>query len=602
MPLTLRARMFLSTLMVIVTVLMVNDVVLEEYVQSAWIDATEKQIIEHAHTTRQALLLSPERLASESPAQLDPIVDALAEANETRVTLIASDGTVIGDSSLTIGQILKVDNHQNRPEVRDAMRQTQGMARRYSTTVNADLLYVALPYTTLEGQRGIVRVSRPLIQLQETTTRLRKLILFAFVFGVAGAVLLSWLVSHWVTIGVERILKRATDISTKSSGDAESVNPLELNDISTTVQSVVEEFEHTLKRLHQEQERLSAVLQGIREAVVVIDPNHRIVLLNDQASEFLRLDSDVLGQPAYDVITDSKLKKLIRKGLKGKTGDISITTKKPFRRSAVAHAAPLPNGEVLLVILDITETVRLERVRRDFVANVSHELRNPLSVVRATAETLPDAPQASQAKLLKTLIRNAERMSAIVTDLLDLSRIEAGQYDLEPMRLNVRECVENSIQSTVERIASRQHELDVQIDNQLDCVADRTALEQVLVNLIDNAAKYTPEKGNICVRAFALGEETARIEVQDNGPGISKKYRERVFERFYRVDKGAVEPSEVQASDWPSSSTLSKRCAGRWVSKKSPPEAPVFGLSCPVAKKPMKTAPPHLVDATGRCP
>lgn len=530
--------MFVSTLMVIVTILMVNDVVLEEYVQSAWIEATENQIIEHAHTTRQALLLSPERLASQSPEQLDPIVDALAEANETRVTLIASDGAVIGDSSLTLGQILEADNHRDRPEISEAMRQTLGMARRYSTTVDAELLYVALPYTTPDGQRGVVRVSRPLVQLQETTARLRQLILFAFVFGVAGAVLLSWLVSHWVTIGVERILKRATHMTSDEVTGQDADPSLGLNDISSTIQSVVEEFERTLKRLHQEQERLSAVLQGIREAVVVIDPKQRIVLLNDQACEFLRLGSDIIGQQANDLITESKLRKLIRKGLKGKTGDITITTKKPFRRSAIARAAPLPNGEVLLVILDITETVRLERVRRDFVANVSHELRNPLSVVRATAETLPDAPQASQAKLLKTLIRNAERMSAIVTDLLDLSRIEAGQYDLEPTRLNVRECVENSIQSTVERIASRKHELEVQIDNQLDCIADQTALEQVLVNLIDNAAKYTPEKGNLCVRAFALGEHIARIEVQDDGPGISSKYRERVFERFYRVDKG----------------------------------------------------------------
>lgn len=538
MPLTLRSRMFFSTLMVIVTILMVNDVVLEEYVQTAWIEASEKQIIEHAHTTRQALLLSPQRLAEARAKELDPVVDALAEANETRVTLIASDGRVLGDSSLSIGQILRVDNHLDRPEVIDALKRDQGIARRYSNTVNAELLYVALPYTTPNGSRGIVRVSRPLLQLQETTARLRQLILFAFVFGVAGAVLLSWLVSHWVTVGLERILGRAKTVTSRTATPEEPDGSLKLNDISGTVHAVIEEFERTLAELNQEQERFAAVLHGIREAVVVIDPKQRVVLLNDQASAFLRLSSDVLGQPAYDLITDSKLKKLIRKGLKGKTGDITITTKKPFRRTATAHAAPLPNGEVLLVILDITDTVRLERVRRDFVANVSHELRNPLSVVRATAETLPDAPKASQAKLLKTLIRNAERMSAIVTDLLDLSRIEAGQYDLEPTRLNVRECVENSIQSTVERIASRKHELDVQIDNDLDCVADQTAFEQVLVNLIDNAAKYTPERGHLCVRAFALGEDRARIEIQDDGPGISKKYRERVFERFYRVDKG----------------------------------------------------------------
>jgi len=530
--------MFFSTLMVIVTILMVNDVVLEEYVQTAWIEASEKQIIEHAHTTRQALLLSPQRLAEARAKELDPVVDALAEANETRVTLIASDGRVLGDSSLSIGQILRVDNHLDRPEVIDALKRDQGIARRYSNTVNAELLYVALPYTTPNGSRGIVRVSRPLLQLQETTARLRQLILFAFVFGVAGAVLLSWLVSHWVTVGLERILGRAKTVTSRTATPEEPDGSLKLNDISGTVHAVIEEFERTLAELNQEQERFAAVLHGIREAVVVIDPKQRVVLLNDQASAFLRLSSDVLGQPAYDLITDSKLKKLIRKGLKGKTGDITITTKKPFRRTATAHAAPLPNGEVLLVILDITDTVRLERVRRDFVANVSHELRNPLSVVRATAETLPDAPKASQAKLLKTLIRNAERMSAIVTDLLDLSRIEAGQYDLEPTRLNVRECVENSIQSTVERIASRKHELDVQIDNDLDCVADQTAFEQVLVNLIDNAAKYTPERGHLCVRAFALGEDRARIEIQDDGPGISKKYRERVFERFYRVDKG----------------------------------------------------------------
>jgi two-component system phosphate regulon sensor histidine kinase PhoR len=210
------------------------------------------------------------------------------------------------------------------------------------------------------------------------------------------------------------------------------------------------------------------------------------------------------------------------------------------KRNILARATPQADGGVVVVMHDVTEIRRLETIRRDFVANVSHELRTPVSIIRANAETLLNGAleRPDQARrFVDALLRHADRLGRLISDLLDISRIEAGKYPIEPRSLKLAPVVRRIFESVDVRAQTKQMTLSMKIDDDLVLVADAKALEQVLLNLVENAIKYTPERGNIEVHARREGD-CVRIEIMDDGPGIDPIHRPRIFERFYRVDPG----------------------------------------------------------------
>lgn len=291
-----------------------------------------------------------------------------------------------------------------------------------------------------------------------------------------------------------------------------------------------------------EREQMALVLSEIREGVLAISPDDIVLLANDRAKEFLNLKRNIVGEEISKKHFPKPVRNVLKAAMKQ---DVTEQTwkegEKPERRYFELLGFPMKEHlGALLVIRDITKLRRLERVRRDFIANISHELRTPVTVILMNVETLLNEEEMDskmQRRFLAAIQRNSARLSRLLNDLLDLSRIEAGQYALELQKYRVLPIVEQVCQNLEESYLVKKQQTQIDVTEGSLAFCDRQALEQILTNLIENAIKYTPEETTISIRTIEHDEFT-RIEVEDNGPGIPIRYQPRLFERFYRVDKG----------------------------------------------------------------
>ena len=308
----------------------------------------------------------------------------------------------------------------------------------------------------------------------------------------------------------------------------------ETRELAEWVNFLADDAEKSHRALDRQRVLLSSVAEGLTQGVIAVDGQHRIELLNDAARKMLGVTSSPVGEPLLEFVRVPQLWDLIDGRLEA-TAEIQL----PNGPRTLIRVARKWGGEGCVLLLeDVTAMRRLETVRRDFVANVSHELRTPVAVIRANAETLiagaKDDPVMS-AKLIDGLHRNAERLARILADLLDLSRLDAGQYRMELGAVPIRGIAEQSLTAVEPQAAARRVSVEISVPESLTVKADAKALDQILVNLIDNAVKYTQPDGHVWVEARPDGA-AVRIEVRDDGPGIADKHRERVFERFYRAD------------------------------------------------------------------
>ncbi len=307
----------------------------------------------------------------------------------------------------------------------------------------------------------------------------------------------------------------------------------EARQLAEWVNYLAEDAERSHTALARERALLSALADGTTQGVVAVDDDHKIELLNDAAREMLGVTSSPVGEPLIEFVRVPQLFELLEADATA-SAEVQVANN---RRAIIKVAQKWGSEGRVLLLEDVTTVRRLENVRRDFIANVSHELRTPVAVIRANAETLlsgaKDDPVMGP-RLMDGLHRNAERLARILADLLDLSRLDAGQYRLEINHVPLPAAVDQSMTAIETNAQARGVKVNIAV-GELAVKADPKALDQILVNLIDNAVKYTRPEGNVWVEAKP-DEGGVRIEVRDDGPGIADKHRERVFERFYRAD------------------------------------------------------------------
>jgi two-component system phosphate regulon sensor histidine kinase PhoR len=314
----------------------------------------------------------------------------------------------------------------------------------------------------------------------------------------------------------------------------------ELGMLAGSFNLLAEELERALGKLVQERNRLETVLEGMSDAIFTLDYKQRVRMYNQEAQELLGFSDAALKQPLSEVVSVPPLLELVGHGVKEVTSsEFDMPGLKP--RRVQVRATPLrAAGETLVVLTDVTEVRRLETIRKDFVANVSHELRTPISVIQANSETLLDGAMEDRdfgRSFVEAIHRNSERLSRLISELLDLSRIEARRYPMTIEPLSVRRAAGRVVDIMSQAVNDKAMQVQLTVPEGLQVMADSKALDQVLFNLLDNAVKYTPEGGHISVRAEAT-PGNVRIEVQDDGPGIAPRHRARIFERFYRIDPG----------------------------------------------------------------
>lgn len=577
MALGVRAKFLLATVSIVAAVDLAAGGYLQWKLRAAQERRIEDELSRQARAAGDLLDLGlAEGTLGWSPASIDRVADRLGSSYQARVTIIDADGSVLGDSEVAVENLPYVDDHSTRPEVLTAGDDRCGLARRYSTTIATDMLYCAIRFTA--GDRhGFIRVSTPLAAVDDTVRQLRVLLVVAGLISLALALGAGVLASRAMYGRVRALMEAAREMA---EGNKDLRLPIastdEFGGLAGSLNRVSEQLERTLKALAAERDLFEAVIQSMEEAVLAVDGERRIIAVNRSARELLDIATDVRGQLLLDVIRIPELSDALDHALRGQPRSIDLELgggpegaprraehvvgkgvpgREPrgdgWRIAGRPEAAALrhlmvratPQGEsggAVLVMHDVTEIRRLETVRRDFVANVSHELRTPVSIIQANTETLLsgalDQPEQAR-RFLDAVRRNAERLGQLISDLLDISRIEAGKYKIEMRSLALSSVAHSVSKAVAEACRQRGVNFAVQVPAELRVRADAGALEQVLVNLIENAVKYGPEGG--CVELVALEQGAmVRIEVRDQGPGIAPDQRRRVFERFYRVDPG----------------------------------------------------------------
>jgi len=475
--------------------------------------------------------------------ELDALADRAQAAAGVRVTLIDADGVVLGDSNVPPRKLAGVENHAERPEVREALRGSVGTSERRSATVGRSLFYLAIPMEGREG--GVVRVAVELSDLEAAIAGSRRVLAVAGGIGLCAALGFAWALS-WFTLRPLREMRRAA--ASIAGGDFDSRVALrsidELGGISSAINELAAQIRTKVDETSQEKERLQAVMNGMVEGVLVIDAAGHVLLVNDRLRAFYGITGDVQGRSPLEVVRDAEVESLLQEAAATEEAVSRRVVqvgaeRRIFRVHAVRFPAEgRPRIGTVAVFHDVTEVARLEAVRRDFVANASHELRTPVAAIRGFAETLLDGEGLSESDrrtYLDTIHRHAIRLGNLVGDLLSLSRIEGRQVESEIEPVDVAALAEVLVGDSRERFAARGLEVALAAPEPAVAWARRQDLEQVLSNLTDNAIHYTDPGGRVDVSVTGDGERVV-VRVSDTGIGISPADQERVFERFYRVD------------------------------------------------------------------
>ena len=465
---------------------------------------------------------------------------------KVRVTIIAGNGEVVGDSEVRPGELATLDNHAGRPEVRDARVKGRGLSVRYSETLRTDMLYVAVPFHLAAGGSALLRLALPLSSLEAAKGEFREVLGWTLSLAAVLLVFFSYLL-----ISVSRRSLRAVSViaSRISKGEIGTRVPVEkgseVGELARVLNEMALRTEEQLGRISAEKNRLDTILRGMGEGIMVSDPHGVITLVNPAFRSLFAIQGEVEGKQLIDISRHPALHDSFRDVIAlGQERVEELQLRSPKEKTVLTHWVPLLENDVLqgvvAVFHDITDIRQLEKIRRDFVANVSHELRTPVTVIKGYAETLmagaleSDPEQA--ARFVGIIYAHADRLGSLIGDLLTLSQLESGTLAMESRSVCLHDIAEHVVALLELKAQERRISIDCSgLSHAPAVLGDPGRLEQVFFNLLDNAIKYTPTGGSVTLSAEALGDQV-RFVVKDTGTGIPSRDLTRIFERFYRVD------------------------------------------------------------------
>ena len=483
---------------------------------------------------------------------VDGLCKQMGRDGEVRVTVIARSGQVLGDSQDAPADMA---NHADRPEFIQALATGLGSSSRPSPTLGINMMYVAVPVGSPGTAQMVVRMAIATTAMDRAVADIYTKMLGAGALVAGGAVVLSWVISH----RINRPIAEMQQIAGKfAQGDlalrVPEAGSLEIQALAESLNEMARQLEQRIRTITDQQREAQAILAAMVEGVIAVDREGRIVTINRAAAGFLDVDpAQVQGRSIQEVIRDVELQQFATDVLRGRPPE-EIQVQLPIQggRSFQIHGTRLDGGPTgpaqggpqgaVIVLHDITRIRRLEDLRKDFVANVSHELKTPITAIKGFVEALleghatdPDQVQ----RYLGIVARHTDRLNAIIGDLLTLSRLEEDQ---ERRRITfeqtpVRAILESAMELPQIKARAKAIPIELECDASLQAEVNGPLLEQAVANLIDNAVKYSEPANRVLVKATQEGRSVS-IAVQDHGIGIPKEHLDRVFERFYVVDKG----------------------------------------------------------------
>jgi two-component system phosphate regulon sensor histidine kinase PhoR len=535
-------QIFPSFLLIILIIVIALSWYVSSSLKSFYLDETSSKLEARANLVREYILkknlLNSKDLIEEC--------QELAVLSNTRITVVSKNGKVLADSD---ENPYSMDNHSDRWEIIEALNGRTGTSVRYSYTLNQDMMYLAIPVYEKDVIIAVVRLSFPLIFIEETLWQIQKRIIIGGIIIAVLAAFVSFFISRRISRPLERIRKGAERFARgKFDKKLQGRGSVEISSLAETLNTMAKQLDERIRTLSKQRNEQEAMLRSMFEGVIAVDMDERIILINKAAGNFFQISAkDCSKKLISEVIRNTSLQEFIRYALKSnkrtKT-EITIFQEKDLvleiRGSALQDVKGNQIG-TLIVMNDITQFRQLESMRSEFVANVSHELKTPITSIKGFVETLQDREVKDPDKIIQFLdiiAKQTDRMNAIIDDLLKLSRIEQQKEssDIQLSQNKICDIIIGAVQDCKNQTAQKRISINIDCEDNIFANINPPLLQQAITNLVDNSIKYSNNGSKVEITVLEKKKKIV-IFVQDWGCGISSEHHNRLFERFYRVDK-----------------------------------------------------------------
>lgn len=539
----MQKKIFAYIMSVLLITLVISSLFIARTIERQQLANVEEKLESEAYILSQ--MLSADIYLSDT-SRLNILLSEMSDRLHFRITVIDTKGLVLGETNYNPEQML---NHLQRPEIQEALNNKVGKEIRFSSTMNIDFMYIAEPIYKDGNIVGVVRLSTPMKDING----IMKTINFNLIIALIPGLLLSLLLVYRITISISRPIREIKDAAVDiTHGKLDrSINIIrndEIGELAKAIDFMAGSLRDKINSIKDKNTKMEAILSSVVNGIIAIDGNKNILFINPMAQQMLNItEGDVVGKHLLKIIRNNKIDNIIRDILENKGFEeneivVNYPFEKIFRLNSNAIRYPESDNiiGIIIIIQDITEIRKLEKMRSDFVANVSHELKTPLTSIKGFVETLKAGAiedNDTAMRFLNIIEDESDRLNRLISDILSLSVLENKKSKAIYEVINTADKIGEIVSLLQTQAVSKNINLNARVETGLsNLMGDPDQFKQMLINIVDNAVKYTPEDGTIEVAAHNSGNDVI-ISVKDNGIGISKEHISRLFERFYRVDK-----------------------------------------------------------------